>query len=151
MCALGCNDVASSNVPPSINVDSGMSGSSPQHRVPQMAHDINCSLFPLCRIDSQDVVSPCKTLNVLLFTETVMPNALPVRRWQSIQWQHKTMTGAFVHWYLSAPHRHPPINGISKLMFPLLNLVVFQIPIVVWVHILCQQNISLRPTRILWR
>jgi len=94
MCALGRNEVASSIVPPSINVESGISRKIPQQRVPQMAQDVNFSLAPLWRFDSHAAVSPCRILNDLLFTETVMPKALLVRRWQSVQWQHKTISGA---------------------------------------------------------
>ena len=94
----------------------GLTDGSPQQRVPQTAQDQKTSVLPLRRGDVHDRVSPSTQRKASTGTATEIPKALPVRRWQSVQWQQKTALGCAVHSYRNCPQSQPPRNGTSKPM-----------------------------------
>src|SRR6202161_2257550 len=77
-------------------------------RVPHSGQNAQVLIRPLSHFTSNGFSAPERSLNALLATARLIPNALPDWRWHPVQWHTARPNGDPSTRYLTRPHWHPP-------------------------------------------
>jgi hypothetical protein len=109
MCLSILNQLGSSNVPPKMARPSGnlsrVAVTVVPHRLQKCSRNQRLLSSEVCSY----VVSPSPVNSTFSWAKkTAMPQTLPVRRWQNVQWHTDTSVGSPLTRYRIAPQRQPP-------------------------------------------